>query len=161
MPSTDDVPQVEILLRPHHALDIVTKYGQGHRFQPAPSGNAESKVAEQILNNLDIVVRWVIGADAICAPCALLNADGLCTDGVPHTHPPMSKQDYNDALDRRLCTYLGITPGSVSTLRAFLEIANAHTPGIEQQWHQPKYDPQMRVNGWIRGFELLGIRPRS
>jgi len=161
MPSADGVSRVEIVLRPHHALDIVTKHGQGHVFSPAASGNAEYKVAAQILNNLDIVVLWVIGADAICAPCRLRTADGLCTDSITHTHPPMSKQAYNDALDRRLCAYLGVAPGSVSTLRAFLEIANSYTPGIEQHWEQPKYDPQMRVDGWIRGFELLGIRPRS
>jgi len=58
-------------LRPHHVIDIVTRYGEGRGFEPSPSGHAVHAVAIAILSGLDREVAFVVGADEIQVPVAL------------------------------------------------------------------------------------------
>jgi len=145
-------------LRPHHILDIVKGYGAGSAFKPHPYGHAVHTVAKQILSDLETKVRLVVGADEICRPCIHLQPDGLCDDVLHQLDPPISKQIYNDDLDRRLLAYLGLTAGTVMTIREYLTIVSDYVPGIEQLCTHPKEDRQARLQGLIGGLEKLGIR---
>lgn len=147
-----------IKLRPHHALDIISKYGHGAQFIPHPYGHAVHRVAKTILSDLELRVQFVVGADEICQPCQHLRADGLCDDVLSQLDPPIPKQKYNDDLDRRLLAYLGFEPGTVMTVREYLALVNERTPGIEVICTHPKEDRRSRLDGLQWGLVKLGLR---
>jgi hypothetical protein len=71
---------------------------------------------------------------------------------------PLSKQAYNDELDRSLFSAFGMRPGEEMTMRAFLERVNEHTPGIEKICTHPGEEEQRRLEGLKQGLTRLGIR---
>jgi len=145
-------------LRPHHLLDIVTTYGWGGDFKPHPYGHAVHTVAEKVLADPDLEVEFIIGSDEICVPCRHLREDGRCGDVLDQCDPPVSKQDYNDDLDRRLCAHLGFPPHTVMTVREFLKLVNGHVPGIEAICTHPGQNKKKRRESLIGGLTKLGIR---
>lgn len=142
-------------LRPHHLLDIITQYGASAPFAPHPYGHAVHTVAEAVLADPDVAIEFVVGADDICAPCKNL-IEGHCEDVLSQLDPPISKQEYNDDLDRRVLAYLGMTEGSVLTFREFLQVVREHLAGIEWVCTHPKEDPAERLARLTRGLEKLG-----
>ena len=145
-------------LRPHHLLDIVTAHGHGQSFEPHPYGHAVHTVAAAVLSDLDLDIEFIVGADAICQPCKHLQPDGRCDDMLHRLDPPVSKQAYNDGLDRRLLAYLELQPGAVLTVRRFLERVGARVPGIETVCTHPKRDERERLAGLAEGLAKLGIQ---
>ena len=143
-----------LTLRPHHLLDIVTHHGGGTPFRPHDYGHAVHTVAATVLADLDVRIRFLVGADDICAPCRHLH-DGKCAAVLSQLAPPVSKQDYNDGLDRQLFAYFGMTDGQVMTFREYLGIVRAHIDGIEHVCTHPKEDPTKRRANLIRGLEKL------
>jgi hypothetical protein len=148
-----------LTLRPHHLLDIVTQYGSGAPFKPHVYGHAVHTVAETVLANIEVRIRFVTGADDICAPCRNLKS-GRCVDVLAQLDPPLSKQDYNDGLDRRLFAYFGMTEGQVLTFREYLAIVQGHLDGIERICTHPKEDPDRRLANLTRGLAKLGAAQR-
>ena len=118
-------------LRPHHTIDIISSCGHGAELKPHPYGHAVHTVAKAILSDIDMQVELIVGADDICRPCKHLKPDGQCDDVLSQLDPPMSKQEYNDDLDLRLFAQFGLEPGTVMSIRQFLEIVDAHVPGAE------------------------------
>jgi hypothetical protein len=145
-------------LRPHHLIDIVSDYGQGVVFKPHPYGHAVHTVAECVLNDLDLEVAFVLGADTICMPCRHLKADGQCDDVLSQLEEPAPKQAYNDALDGKLFAYLGMEPAARMTVRAFLEKVSRRTPGIEKICTHPGEQESERLKGLEEGLTRLGVR---
>jgi hypothetical protein len=145
-------------LRPHHLLDIVSDYGHGVEFKPHPYGHAVHTVAAQVLANLGSRVKFVVAADEICSPCRHLRSDGQCEDVLHQLREPLSKQAYNDELDRRLFSTFGMRPGEEMTVRVFLERVNEHTPGIEKICTHPGEKEKRRLEGLEQGLTRLGIR---
>ena len=145
-------------LRPHHLIDIVSDYGHGIKFRPHPYGHALHTVAEQVVSDPDIEVKFVLAADEICFPCKHLRADGQCEDVLHQLDEPESKQSYNDRLDSNLFSYLGMQMGTRTTVRAFLERLNEHTPGIEKICTHPGEKAEHRLSGLEKGLMRLGIR---
>lgn len=145
-------------LRPHHLLDIITDYGNGAEFEPHPYGHAVHTVAKAVLSDLDIKVKYVVGADEICKPCKYLGPDGICTDVLSQLDPPPSKQEYNDNLDNRLFSYLEFEPGTIKSVKEFLEMVNKKVPGIEKICTHPEQDMNERLEGLTQGLIKLGIR---
>lgn len=151
-------------LRPHHLLDIVTDYGHGVEFKPHPYGHAVHTVAAQVVANPGSQVRFVLAADEICCPCRHLRSDGQCGTDVPirdvlhQLREPISKQAYNDELDRRLFSYLGMSPGEEMTVGAFLERVNERTPGLEKICTHPGEQEERRLEGLEKGLARLGVR---
>lgn len=143
-------------LRPHHVLDIVSAIGHGAEFRPHPYGHAVHTVAEAIQADVDLLVEFVVGADEICRPCRHLQADGTCDDVLHQLNPPISKQEYNDALDRRLFEFLHL-PSTPMTLREYLQIVQRHLPGIEAICTHPGEDREQRLKGLQLGLAKLGI----
>ncbi|MFB3893443.1 MAG: DUF1284 domain-containing protein [Phycisphaerae bacterium] len=147
-------------LRPHHLIDIVTSFGQGRQFSPHPYGHALHTVAREVLANPDIEVEFIIGADDICQPCSHLTPDGRCDDILTRFDPPISKQDYNDALDRRVFKHMGMAPGNKMTVRQFLERVASRLPGLMDAFTSDKKIWQSRLEGLTNALRLLGIGQR-
>ena len=145
-------------LRPHHLLDIVAAHGGDSGFAPHPYGHDLHRVARDVLRDLDLLVEFVVGADEICLPCKHLQPNGLCDDVLRQLDPPISKQEYNDGLDRRLFAYLGLSPGSAMPVRRFLSIVSEKTPGIEKVCAHPGEDRKLRLQRLARGLVKLGVK---
>ena len=146
--------------RPHHLIDIVTQIGGGGAFKPHPYGHAVHLVAEQVMADPDLTVTFVVGADDICEPCVHLleTAEGpRCDDVLSHLDPPISKQEYNDDLDRRLMEFLGLSEGQALTFRDYLVLIRERFSGIEDICTHPGQDPTSRRNKLNRGLEAFGV----
>lgn len=161
-PVSSGEPQPEtpsaIPLRPHHLVDMLRNYGHGHPFTPHPYGHALHVIAHRVLNDLNVGIQLVLGADAISHPCQHLQVDQTCQDILPQLAHPLSKQVYNDTLDLRLFAYLAVSPGCVLTVRAFFERVALRLPGLEVVCAHPQESIQFRLEGLQRGLQKLGIR---
>ena len=148
-------------LRPHHILDIVTDFQRDEdpQYQRQPGENNVRTLTRMMGTGLDIAVELVIGPDFVCTPCSHLRPDGSC-DRILEAHsPPEPRDQYNNALDRRILGYLGIPPGTAITVHRFLTIVNDRIPGIEEVCTHPTQRRADRLRGLIRGLAELGIRP--
>ena len=143
-------------LRPHHLLDIVSHHGAGGTFQPHPYGRAVHTVAEAVLAEPNVTIKFVVDADDICAPCKHL-ADGRCEDVLSQLDPPPSKQEYNDDLDRRLLAYLGMADGETMAFGEFLRLVRERLDGIEFVCTHPGKDAGERRQNLERGLGKLGV----
>ena len=103
-------------------------------------------------------MEFVLAADEVCYPCRHLRADGRCEDVLGQLETPTSKQDYNDALDAKLFSYLKVQPGTRMTVREFLTHLNTHTPGVEKLCTHPGESETYRLDGLQQGLVRLGIR---
>ncbi len=116
----DDV----IRIKPHHFVDIITRYGEGGAFGPHAYGHALHTVAERVLSDRDVTLVLEFGADDICAPCAH-NVDGLCNDTIDTSFRPEApslKREWNLLLDERWCGRLHLRAGDRLTARRFCEL---------------------------------------
>jgi len=113
-----------IRIKPHHFIDIIRSFGQGHReFTPHAYGHAVHTVAERLWRERDVMLEMELGADDICAPC-VHNVDGLCVDTIDTSFrpdAPTSKREYNLLIDQRWCERLDIEQGTRLTAREFCE----------------------------------------
>ena len=104
----------EIHIKPHHFIDIITKYGAGTlSFSPHPYGHAVHSIARNIIDNRDVLLEIDLGADDICSPC-IHNIDGICDDTIDTSYrpeAPQSKHEWNLLIDRRWCKRLDIGRG--------------------------------------------------
>lgn len=142
--------------RPHHLIDIISQIGAGAEFAPHAYGHAVHIVAQRVLEDPDLTVAFVVGADDICEPCVHL-VDGWCDDVLSQLDPPVSKQDYNDDLDRRLLEFLGIAEGEAMTFRDYLTRIRENFDGIEEICSHPGEDPTSRRNRLNRGLCEFGV----
>jgi hypothetical protein len=148
-------------LRPHHLIDIICDYGRGVEFSPHPYGHAMHTVAARVVAEPSIQIELVLAADDICAPCCHLQADGSCDDVLSQLAEPISKQAYNDDLDERVFSALGLHPHARLTVRAFLERLHAYVPGIEQICTHPGESQADRLQGLRAGLERLGVAGKT
>lgn len=142
--------------RPHHLIDIICQYGAGTPFRPHPYGHAVHAVAERIVAHPETAIEFVIGADDVCAPCVHL-VDGRCDDVVAALDPPVPKQEYNDALDRRLLDFLGMTEGQHMTFSEYLRVLEAHLDGLAEICAHPGETAEARHRHLIDGLKRLGV----
>lgn len=142
-------------LRPHHLIDIVCSYGHGEAFEPHPYGHAVHTVAVRVMEDPDVEIEFVVAADDICAPCRHLRADGQCDDILSQLAKPVSKQSYNDRLDRKVLAYLEMEPGVRMTVSAFVVKIGAHMPGIAEVCTHPGEEPEYRMEGLRRGLAMF------
>lgn len=120
-----------INLRPHHLIDIFKHMGNGHDLsKPHPYGHAQHLIARKILDNPELEIKFVCENDDLCKPCCHLNDANLCDDVLAQLTPPISKQLYNDELDKSLFKMLGIKPGYKMTAGKFLETILSLMPDI-------------------------------
>jgi hypothetical protein len=113
-----------IRIKPHHFIDIIRDYGADEvSLEPHPYGHAVHLVAARIVSDPDTPLVMDLGADDICQPCRH-NIEGLCDDTIEARFGrgvPISKREYNLALDERWCERLGLAQGDRLTAREFCQ----------------------------------------
>lgn len=92
----------EILIKPHHFIDIIKLYGSGiKKFVPDEKMQHDFyKVANEIINNPTINLKLTIYGDDICKPCKKYQSK--CMDDLTHIPGYTSKDIYNITLDKRI-----------------------------------------------------------
>ena len=138
---------MSLFLRPHHLLDILRDVGYGIRYEPHAYGHALHLVAEKLVADPDQEIVFVAAADDICRPCRHLRADGRCDDTMSLAGKTVSKQAYNDALDRRLSVFLELEDGRRMTLREFLGLIRPKLDGLAGVCAHPGEDVHYRKTG--------------
>lgn len=93
----------EIVIKPHHFMDIIKLYGSGIEvFVPDEKMDHDFyRVANTVINNPDVKVRLTIDGDDICKPCQKYRNDE-CKDSLDNVPWFKRKNEYNRALDQRL-----------------------------------------------------------
>jgi hypothetical protein len=127
-----------VIIRPHHLLDILRDYGYGIVYQPHAYGHALHLIAENVMADPDCDITFVVAAEDICRPCRYLRAEGTCDDMMTAGNDTISKQTYNDALDRRLWEYLDLDSGNSMTIRNIF-------PGSGNVWAGSRIFARIRV----------------
>jgi hypothetical protein len=149
-----------VKLRPHHVLDIVRDFAPDRdpAYVRTPGENGVRTVVRMLTQGIDFPAEFLIGPDVICEPCSHLQPDGRCDRVLTAHKPPQRMDDYNDPLDARILTYLGLEPGALMTVRAFLDLVNERAPGIEDVCTHPTEEKAARRDGLIQGLRALGVR---
>jgi hypothetical protein len=115
----------QVLLKPHHFIDIITSFGAGkRRFSPHLYGHNLHIVSQLLLKNPDCRIKLTLDPDDICGPC-MHNIAGACVDTIDTSHrpgAPFSKQQWNLLLDHRWCEKLVIKEGDIFSVKKLCEI---------------------------------------
>ena len=144
-------------LRPHHILDIVRNIGNDRPIVPHEYGHLVHKITLEIISNIDVQCKLVISNDDICGPCKMLTIEKECLDVLHQLDPPISKQTYNDDLDRKIMTFLSLKQNTVLTIRQYLTKVKNNMDDIVNICTHPKEDKGSRKTGLIKGIDKLGI----
>ena len=142
-------------IRPHHLIDIVRNIGQGRPVVPHPYGHAQHVITRAILDGSGREFVLVARADDLCKPCMHLTRDGVCDDNLSQLEEPVSKQEYNDTLDRRLLAFFGYREGDRVTLDDFLDRISERFEELLPLCVHPKEDLTARREGLLRGVKAL------
>jgi hypothetical protein len=142
-------------LRPHHLIDIIRNIGQGRPVIPHPYGHAQHIITHAITNRTANKILLTVGADDICKPCIHLTAAGTCDDILPQLDYPVAKQQYNDELDLKLLSFMGLENEDVVLLSDFLNLVAQNLNEIAAISTHPKEDAGKRKEGLKRGLDLL------
>ena len=144
-----------IRLRPHHLIDIFKHSGNGLDLsKPHPYGHAQHIIAEKILNNPDTEIEFICENDDICKPCRHRGADNLCSDVLSRFSPPVSKQQYNDELDKSVFEMLEIVSGERMSARVFLELLLSRISEIVPLATHPGQDAEYTESGLLNAVKI-------
>jgi len=111
-----------LLIKPHHFLDIIRDFGAGRSHQPHPYGHDVHRVAGVIREHPDTILELTEEPDAICAPCRFL-VDGNCIDITTSPGHLIPKDRWNRLIDRRIFERLGLKEGDRLTTLEFCRLA--------------------------------------
>ncbi|HBL77020.1 MAG: hypothetical protein A2W90_19390 [Bacteroidetes bacterium GWF2_42_66] len=117
-------------IRIHHFFDIIRDFGIGKKISPHPYLHVYHKVAQYILENPDAGFEIVVESDAICDGCIHL-VNSMCDDLITHRTDFISKEDFNNYIDKRIIKVCNIETGIVYTPRLLCEFANKYIENIE------------------------------
>lgn len=96
----------EVVIKPHHFLDIIKLYGAGITdFVPDQAYQHDFyRIANLLLADPDQPLRLTIHGDDICIPCKYYSrqGEGICTDHIAHIPGMDSKDEWNKVLDQRI-----------------------------------------------------------
>lgn len=124
-----------LVIKPHHLIDIIKLYGAGvEHFVPDESFQHDFyKVANSIIDNLDIQVQFTIYGDDICKPCNRFKAS-QCIDPIDNINGYHLKDTYNRELDTRLMKRLSLDKNAIYAVRQFIEKLNKDRDIIFRVW---------------------------
>jgi len=88
-------------LRIHHFYDIIRDLGSGKEIKAHSSGHSYHNVLELIRKNPNLKIKIIICFDDVCIGCKFLR-DGKCFDKITHRKDFISKEDFNNYLDKRI-----------------------------------------------------------
>lgn len=141
----------EILIKPHHFIDIIKLYGSGiERFIPDEKmGHDFYKVANEIINNPRVALKLTIYGDAICKPCK--KYQGKCNDELTHILGYTSKDDYNITLDKKIIELYDLTDDKYTALQ-FCSIILKNSENIFKVWNEEERSvTEKRYELFIKG----------
>ena len=144
-----------LVLRPHHLIDIIRNIGQGRLNVPHPYGHGQHVITRAILNGTEREFMLVARADDLCKPCIHLSPKGICDDLLSQLEEPVRKQDYNDALDRRIFEFFGLQEGTIISLDEFLGLIEFRLEELVPICLHPKEDMTGRREGLKMGLKKL------
>jgi hypothetical protein len=144
-------------LRPHHIIDIVRNIGNDREIVPHEYGHLVHIMTLEILGNAKQECQLIIENDDICRPCKMLDRHNRCTDILHQLDEPLSKQVYNDELDKRILDQLKIKAGEMMKIKDYLKRISADLDNIARICTHPKEDPESRKNGLIKGLQKLKV----
>ena len=100
---------MDIIIKPHHLLDIFKLHGKGiNKFIPDEKFNHDFYlIGNAVIENRVKRIKFTYNYDNICEPCNYLK-NKLCTDKFTYHNIVYDKNDYNEKLDIRLFRLLGI-----------------------------------------------------
>ena len=147
----------KILIKPHHFMDIVKLYGAGvHPFVPDEAFQHDFyRVANKIVEDLDVSLRLTIAGDDICKPCN--RYDGMrCTDPLDMMEGYCEKELYNRELDSRIIQLLRLDIHAPYSARELLEKMAGQEELIFLVWKEEPEALTKRRNALFRaGCEKL------
>ena len=94
-------------IRIHHFFDIIRDFGSGKIIVPHQFLHAYHIIAEQIRENPDVELIIIVESDAVCTGCVHLE-DSICNDIISHRKDFVSKEEFNNHLDKRIVEVCGI-----------------------------------------------------
>ena len=144
-------------LRPHHILDIVRNIGNERPIFPHEYGHLLHVITEKLISDINTKCMLVIENDDICGPCKMLTSDQNCIDLLRQIEQPVSKQKYNDDLDKRVIDFLNLRPNIVLTIREYLVLVKNNMNDLVDICTHPKEDKENRKIGLIKGMIKLVI----
>jgi hypothetical protein len=107
---------------------------------------------------LDIITEY--GAGTAFVPHPYGHAVHTCAEMVLNDlDPPRSKQEYNDALDRRVLAHLHLREGEPLTVREFLQVVCRHFAGLPKVCTHPGSRVAERETHLWAGLQRLGFHP--
>jgi len=142
-------------IRPHHILDIVRNIGNKRPLIQHEYGHLVHTVTEKIIRDPNVLCELVVRNDDICTPCRMLNKEGQCEDILAQLEEPVSKQEYNDELDRQLLAFLSIEQGTIMKLSDYLSLVMDNFDAVVSICTHPKEDRETRRTGLRNGIEML------
>ncbi|SHK28883.1 hypothetical protein SAMN02745163_03574 [Clostridium cavendishii DSM 21758] len=129
---------VNIVIKPHHFLDIIKLYGKGiEQFIPnIEYGHNFYGIANLIIRNKNIIIELTIDKDDICGPCKYIGKNGLCTDKITHINKITSKDEWNKILDTRILSGLNLEQGNKFTAYDFCKLLYLNSEKIFEVWKE-------------------------
>lgn len=112
----------DIIIKPHHLLDILKLYGKGiEKFVPDINyGHDFYKIANMIVSKEVQFIKFTRNCDDICGPCKY-SKNEKCSDVVGFLEG-YSKDDYNKEIDDKLIEVLGLKFDMVYSLKDILSL---------------------------------------
>ncbi len=145
-------------LRPHHLIDIYKSLGNGREvylLQSNSNGHSQPLVVRSILDDPEQKIELICENDDICKNCRHLQKDNSCVDMLQKLEPPVSKQLYNDNLDKKLFATLEISPGYMTTAVNFLQLVLENEEDIVPMATHPGGEEEFTRNGIRNAGEVL------
>lgn len=103
-------------LRIHHFFDMIRDIGSGKPFVPHPYQHSYHIAAQEILADPHLPIEIVAVPDSACSGCIHL-VNSSCDDVITHRADFVSKEEFNNHLDRRI-----------------MKICEIRAPGIYTPW---------------------------
>lgn len=117
-------------LRIHHFFDIIRDFGSGKEIKPHSHGHSYHLVAEMIRKDPYLKIKLVVRNDHVCKACSYLK-DDHCVDTIAHRSDFISKEAFNNHLDRRIMEACLLEEGHSLTIAELCEKASLYLGNFE------------------------------
>ena len=142
-------------IRVHHFFDIIRDYGKGKVLSPHPYGHSYHTVGNRLISGKINEVRLFVENDDVCCSCSKL-ISGHCVDTIHHRVDFTSKERFNDYLDSRIMTTLGLEQGEIISIDTLLDLSCLYLEHIEELYegNDPEHTRTRALNV-KRGITLM------
>ena len=147
----------QINLRVHHFFDIIRDFGKGEDISPHPYQHSFHKIANLIRNNSDLRIKIVIKCDSVCDGC-IYYKKGYCEDVLNHRKDFISKEEFNNQIDRRIIEKCLIKKGEILTPIQLCQKAKLYLDNINFIYAgNNRFHTEQRKKDVIKGLRCLII----